>query len=95
MGNLNKEILANEIAEENEITKVKARKIVDDIFDKMEKTLLNGDEVLVNGFGKFSVKERSARKGYNPSTKQEMEIAASKVGIFKIAKKLKDSIKNS
>lgn len=95
MGNLNKEILANEIAEENEITKVKARKIVDDIFDKMEKTLLNGDEVLVNGFGKFAVKERAARKGYNPVSKQEMEISASKVATFKVAKKLKDSIKHS
>ena len=44
------------------------------------------------GFGTFSVKDRAARKGRNPKTGQEIDIAASKVPDFKAGKGLKDAI---
>lgn len=95
MENLNKEILGSEIAEENGLTKVQGRKIVEDVFGKIEKALVNGDKVLIYGFGKFETKKREARKGHNPATGMEMDIPASRSASFKPAKALKDAVKNS
>ena len=53
----------------------------------------DGKRVDISGFGKFEVKERAARKGINPQTKEVIEIAAAKVPGFKASKSLKDSIK--
>lgn len=51
-----------------------------------------GDTVSLVGFGTFSIKERAARKGRNPKTGQEIEIAASKVADFKAGKRLKEFV---
>lgn len=91
--NLNKENLANELAEEFDLKKVKAREIVDSIFSKFEDALVKGEKVLVYGFGHFETKERKARQGYNPSTKEKMDIAATRTVSFKPAKGLKDAVK--
>jgi DNA-binding protein HU-beta len=50
----------------------------------------SGDKVQLVGFGNFEVRERSARKGRNPQTGEEIEIAASKVPAFKPGKSLRD-----
>ena len=52
----------------------------------------NGDKVQVSGFGIFEVKEREARVGRNPRTKEAIEIPASKAPAFKASKALKDTI---
>ncbi|MBH9787557.1 HU family DNA-binding protein, partial [Clostridioides difficile] len=52
-----------------------------------------GDKVQLIGFGNFEVRERAARKGRNPQTGKEIEIAASKVPAFKPGKALKDAVK--
>ena len=44
------------------------------------------------GFGSFEVRERAARVGRNPKTKETISIPASKVPAFKAGKALKDSI---
>ena len=51
-------------------------------------------KVEIIGFGAFSVSERAARKGRNPQTGEEIEIAASKAPSFKAGKKLKDAVKS-
>ena len=52
-----------------------------------------GDKVQLIGFGTFEVRNRAARKGRNPQTGKEIEIAASKVPAFKPGKALKDAVK--
>ena len=42
------------------------------------------------GFGSFEVKQRAARIGRNPKTKEAIEIPASKAPVFKPSKALKD-----
>ena len=52
-----------------------------------------GEKVSLVGFGNFEVRERAARTGVNPLTKQPMEYAACKVPAFKAGKALKDAVK--
>ncbi|MBM7647999.1 DNA-binding protein HU-beta [Bacillus ectoiniformans] len=90
---MNKTDLINEVAETAELSKKDATKAVDAVFDAIQKSLANGDKIQLIGFGNFEVRERSARKGRNPQTGEEIEIAASKVPAFKPGKALKDAVK--
>ena len=76
-----------------ELSKKEATKAVDSVFDNIMQSLQEGDKVQLIGFGNFEVRERSARKGRNPQTGEEIEIAASKVPAFKPGKALKDAVK--
>lgn len=51
------------------------------------------EKVQLIGFGNFEVRERSARKGRNPQTGEQIDIPASKVPAFKDGKALKDAVK--
>ena len=55
-------------------------------------TLKSGDKVQLVGFGSFEVRERSAHKGRNPQTGEEIEIPAGKTPAFKAGKALKDAL---
>ncbi|WXB91822.1 HU family DNA-binding protein [Bacillus sp. FJAT-52991] len=90
---MNKTDLINQVAEAAELSKKDATKAVDAVFDAIQNTLANGDKIQLIGFGNFEVRERSARKGRNPQTGEEIEIAASKVPAFKPGKALKDAVK--
>lgn len=90
---MNKTDLINLVSEKAELSKKDATKAVDAVFDSIIEALGNDDKVQLIGFGNFEVRERSARKGRNPQTGEEMEIAASKVPAFKPGKQFKDAIK--
>ncbi|KAB7708903.1 HU family DNA-binding protein [Bacillus sp. B190/17] len=90
---MNKTDLINQVAETAELSKKDATKAVEAVFDAIQNTLASGDKVQLIGFGNFEVRERSARKGRNPQTGAEIEIAASKVPAFKPGKALKDAVK--
>lgn len=89
---VNKTTLVNAVAEQG-LSKKDATKAVDVVFDSIQEALANGDKVQLVGFGNFEVRERSARKGRNPQTGEEIDIAASKVPAFKPGKALKDAVK--
>ncbi|MGZ0053205.1 HU family DNA-binding protein [Brevibacillus gelatini] len=90
---MNKTELIAKVAETTELTKKDATKAVDAVLDAIAEALKTGDKVQLIGFGNFEVRERAARKGRNPQTGEEIEIASSKVPAFKPGKQLKDSIK--
>ncbi len=89
---MNKTDLVSKVAELSELTKKDATKAVDAIFDAITEALKNGDKVQLVGFGNFEVRERSARKGRNPQTGEEINISASKTPAFKPGKALKDGV---
>jgi DNA-binding protein HU-beta len=89
---MNKSELISKVAELSELSKKDATKAVESVFEAISDALKGGDKVQLVGFGNFEVRERSARKGRNPQTGQEIEISASKVPSFKPGKALKDSI---
>lgn len=59
-----------------------ASQAVDAVFDGLSRLAAAGEPVLIRGFGKFQVKDRAARKGRNPRTGDEVQIAARKVLTF-------------
>ena len=54
--------------------------------------LCKDEKVQLIGFGSFEVKSRSARVGRNPRTKEQINIPASKIPVFKAGKALKDTV---
>lgn len=89
---MNKTDLISKVAESTELSKKDATKAVDAVFDAISEALQNGDKVQLVGFGNFEVRERAARKGRNPQTGDEIEIAASKMPAFRPGKSLKDLV---
>ncbi len=89
---MNKTELVNAVAQKAEISKKDADKAVAAVVDSVIEALKNGEKVQLVGFGTFEVRERSARTGLNPRTKEKIEIAASKLPVFKAGKPFKDAI---
>ncbi|WEG11379.1 HU family DNA-binding protein [Pullulanibacillus sp. KACC 23026] len=89
---MNKTELVNAVAESTQLSKKDATKAVDSVFLAITDALKEGGKVQLVGFGNFEVRERSARKGRNPQTGEEISIAASKVPAFKPGKALKDAV---
>lgn len=89
---MNKADLVAAVAEKSGISKKDSEKAVNAAFDAITEALVAGDKVQLVGFGAFETKERSARVGRNPKTKEEIQIPASRVPAFKAGKALKDAI---
>lgn len=92
---MNKTELVNSVAEATELSKKDASKAVEAVFESIQTALADGEKVQLIGFGNFEVRERAARKGRNPQTGKEIDIAASKVPAFKPGKSLKDSVQGA
>ena len=80
------------IAEKTELSKKDAEKAVKAFTEVVEEELKKGGKIQLVGFGTFEVAERAARTGINPSTKETIQIPASKAPKLKAGKALKDSI---
>ncbi|MEM7251035.1 MAG: HU family DNA-binding protein [Pseudomonadota bacterium] len=89
---MNKADLISLVSEQTGLPRQTAEVAVNTIFNGMTDTLVKGDDIAIAGFGTFAVKERAARKGRNPRTGEEIDIAASKNPAFKAAKALKDAV---
>ena len=90
---MNKVELIAAVAEKAGLSKKDAEKAVVAVVSSIEGALANGDKVQLIGFGTFEVRERAARTGRNPQTKETIEIAASKQPVFKAGQALKNAIK--
>ncbi len=84
--------LVGSVAEKTGFSKKDSEKAITAVIESISGALANGDKVQLVGFGTFEVKERAARKGINPRTKEEITIAASKLPSFKAGKALKDAV---
>lgn len=89
----NKADLIEKVADKAGLSKKDAAPVVDAVFESIKETLSTGEKVQVIGFGNFEVRDRAARKGRNPQTGEEIQIAATKVPAFKPGKALKDAVK--
>ena len=89
---MNNADLAEKLAEAIGLTKADARKVVDGVFAAIADAAAKGEEIAINGFGKFKVKATPERDGRNPSTGATIKIAASKKLTFAPAKAVKDRL---
>ena len=86
---MNKADLISAMAEKSGMTKKDSEKALNAFMETVEETLVKRDKVQLVGFGTFEVRERSARKGRNPQTGEEIDIPAARVPAFKAGKALK------
>jgi DNA-binding protein HU-beta len=83
---LNTAELIDAVAEANDISKAKAKEVINSIVASIVEAAKRGDEVAITGFGRFAVKERPDREGRNPRTGETLKIPASKSLGFKMSK---------
>jgi DNA-binding protein HU-beta len=86
---MTKNELAEQVAQRTGLATSQARQVVEATIDVVSDELAAGGEVALAGFGKFSVSQRAARLGRNPSTGQTIQISASKAAKFSAASALK------
>jgi DNA-binding protein HU-beta len=89
---MNNADIAEQIAAAHAVTKTDARKIVDAVFAAIADGAAKGDEISLNGFGKFKVKATPAREGRNPATGETMTFKASRKLSFTPGKAVKDKL---
>src|SRR5208337_2546459 len=77
---------------QNIFTKKESAQIIDTLFELIKQSLQNGEDVLISGFGKFSVKEKYERNGRNPKTGESMMLPPRKVVTFKCSSVLRTAI---
>jgi integration host factor subunit alpha len=70
-------------------TKSHSAQIIDTLFELIKQSLQNGEDVLISGFGKFSVKEKQARRGRNPQTGKPITMPSGRVVTFKCSNVLR------
>ncbi len=90
---MNKAGLIAAMAEKAGLSKRDAEKALAAFTATVEETLKSGDKVQLVGFGTFEVRQRAARDGINPQSKEAIKIPAAKVPAFKAGQALKDSLK--
>lgn len=93
---MNKSELIQQLSDRADLSRSEAQKAVDALFSVedgiISEALKRGDKIQITGFGSFETKQREARKGRNPRTGKEIDIAASNSAAFRPGKGLKDAI---
>ncbi len=89
---MNKAELISSVAEQAELSKKDSEKAVNAVLDTIGRAIGQGERVQLVGFGTFEIRERAARKGRNPQTGEEIDIAAARVPVFKAGKTLREVV---
>ncbi|MEW6162737.1 MAG: integration host factor subunit alpha [Nitrospirota bacterium] len=84
--------LVDAIFEKIGLSKKEAQEIIEIIFDTMKQTFIEGELVKISGFGTFNVRKKTARRGRNPKTGEDLEITPRKVITFRVSNQLKSAI---
>lgn len=89
---MNKAQLVEAVSGKTGITKKKAGNVMDAVIKTITGALSQGEKITLVGFGTFQVRQREARKGINPQTKEALTIPAKKVPKFKAGKELRKAV---
>jgi DNA-binding protein HU-beta len=89
---MNKKELIASMAEKSKLTQKDAEAALKSFVESVEEALVKGEKVQLIGFGTFETRERAAKEGRNPRTKETISIPASTVPAFKVSKEFKDKV---
>ena len=89
---LTKEKIINTLYYQVGLSKSQSRVVIESLLEIIKQTMENGEDLLISGFGKFVVKNKSARRGRNPQTTKDLQLRARRVVVFKISGVLRDKI---
>ena len=92
MATLTKAQIVEKLFAKNIFTKGECAHIIETLFELIKQGLESGEDVLISGFGKFSVKEKHQRRGRNPQTGEPMMLGPRKVVTFKCSGGLREAI---
>ena len=89
---MNKTELIAVVSQAAGLTKKDTERVINAALDTITTSLIEGEKVQLSGFGTFEVKDREARIGRNPHTKEAIDIPATRVPSFKASQALKDTV---
>jgi integration host factor subunit alpha len=89
---LTKDSIIDSVKEKAGIPRQKSTELVEILFEIMKTTLEKKDDILISGFGKFSVKDKATRRGRNPATGEDMILNKRRVVTFKCSSVLKNKL---
>jgi len=89
---LTKADLIDSIYNRVRLSKNKSVQLIESLLETIKRTLENGEDVLISGFGKFSVKEKNERRGRNPQTGEDLMLDSRRMVTFKCSGNLRDKI---
>ena len=89
---LTKERIIENIFNSSDFSRKRSKQVVESLLEAIKKTLESGEDVLISGFGKFCVKEKSERRGRNPATGNDLTLGARRVVAFKCSSVLRNKI---
>jgi integration host factor subunit alpha len=92
---LTKDKLISRLQVQVGLDKQESRQITERLLGIMKDCLAQGEDILISGFGKFSVRQKNPRRGRNPQTKESLVLAARKVLVFKASGVLRERINKS
>ena len=84
--------IIKKVAEETGFQRKEAYKAVESLLEVMKDTLASGEDILVSGFGKFTVRQKNKRLGRNPETGESMILDERRVVTFKCSKQLREKM---
>jgi len=87
-----KENLAQSLYDQVGLSKQQSKTLVDNVFELIKKSLESGEDVLISGFGKFSVRDKGQRRGRNPATGGDLALDARRVVMFKCSPVMRDKV---
>ena len=87
---LTKDDLIQTLYDQAGFSKQKSRTTVETVFELVKKALESGEDILISGFGKFSVKKKAPRKGRNPATGEDLPLDARTVIQFRCSPRMRD-----
>ena len=89
---LTKDHIAGSLQSRLGVSKFESTRYLESVLEIIKRSLAGGDDVLISGFGKFSVRQKAARRGRDPATGEDMTLAPRKVVAFKCSTLLKEKI---
>ncbi len=89
---LTKAQMIDSIYRQVDLPKIRSVQVVESLLEIIKKSLENGEDVLISGFGKFCVKEKRQRRGRNPQTGENLMLAERRVARFRCSGRLRDKI---
>jgi len=89
---LTKAQMIDSIYKQVDLPKTRSTQVVQSLLEIIKKTLEDGEDVLITGFGKFSVKDKRRRRGRNPHTGEDLMLAERRVVTFRCSGRLRDRI---
>jgi len=89
---LTKDHIAGSLQSRLGVSKPESSRLLESVLESIKSSLAGGDDVLISGFGKFTVRQKAARRGRNPATGEDMSLAPRRVITFKCSALLKEKI---